>query len=126
MIDPKFCIKAVARMTMLRYFPADPIAQGEIGLLLQRMISRPEHLEWLTDMMVNHVGEWQGPKELRGLLCSRFKPADGIEEYTSIPGFAPADCEARNLEDHERYKQMDRAEPRTSRLLPAKDIKGLM
>ena len=91
------------------------------------MVEKPEHLAWLTDMMVNHVGEWQGPKELRGLLCSRYKPLDGIEEYTSIAGFAPADCEETGtLKRHtRRYKQMERGEQRTSQMLPAKDIKRL-
>lgn len=125
MIDIRDCMKAVGRMTILKYFPPDPIPQSEIAKLLQRMVEKQEHLAWLTDMMVNHVGEWQGSKELRGLLCSRFRPADGIEEYTSIPGFSPADCEARNLEDHERYKQMERGEQRTAQMLPAKEIKML-
>ena len=125
MIDRKTCMAAVAKMTMLRYFPADPVAQGEIGSFLQRMVDKPEHLSWLTDMMMNHVEEWQGPKELRGLLCSRFRPLDGIEEYTSIAGFSPADCEARNLEDHERYKQMERGEQRAAQMLSAKEVKRL-
>lgn len=125
MIDIKICMKAVGRMTLLRYFPGDAAPAAELAKVLQRMVAEESHLEWLVDMMINHVGEWQGPKELRGLLCSRYKPADGIEEYTSIAGFSPADCEARNLEDHERYKQMDRGEERPSQMLPVKDIKRI-
>ena len=107
MIDIKDCMRAVRKLTILKFFPGDHIAQGELAKLLQRMVAKQEHVDWLVLMLIDHVGEWPGPKELRGLLCSRFKPLDGIEEYTSIAGFSPADCEARNLEQSERHKRLD-------------------
>lgn len=107
MIPIKLCMKYVGRLGMMKYFRADPIAQGEMARWLQKMVEREDQLEWLVATLIDHVGEWPGPKEVRGLLCSRFKPADGIEENTSIAGFTPADCEARNLEKSERYKQLD-------------------
>ena len=86
---------AVAQMTILRYFPADPIQRAMVMDLLARIVGTREQLSWLVRTLVDRVGEWRGPSELRGIFCNRFKPADGIEADCSIPKFTPADNEAR-------------------------------
>jgi hypothetical protein len=85
---------AVAQMTILRYFPAESIGRAMVMDLLARMVGTAEQLNWLTRTLIDRVGEWQGPAQLRGLFCTRFKPADGIEGPTcTIAGFTPADSE---------------------------------
>lgn len=69
---------AVASLSLCRYFPADPASRAALATLLARMVPHREALTWLTDTQVNVIGEWRGAKELRGLLCSRYTPNDGI------------------------------------------------
>ena len=75
-INPKDIKRSVTRMGMLKYFPADAETRGEIGALLARMCPHLEALEWLTRQLIDGVGEWPGPAELRRILCSRWAPAD--------------------------------------------------
>ncbi len=89
---------AMGRLGMLSYFPSEPSIQAAIMDLLARMCPHREALEWLVDQMVNHVGQWKGPAELRGVLCWRWTPADGVEASCSIPGFTPSDGEALTIE----------------------------
>lgn len=93
---------AVARMGVLRYFPTDPHAQLEIMRLLERMVPHAAALDWLTETLIDRVGEWQGPKELRGILCAKFRPKDGIEEWSTIPGFTASDSEIEQAQP-QRY-----------------------
>ena len=78
-------------------FPASPGAREEILHLLARMCDRADRLNWLVQTMVDQVGTWHGTVELRGVYCTRFRPADGIEAYcTGTPNFTALDCEAEN------------------------------
>jgi hypothetical protein len=90
---------ALAQLSMLRYFPSgesSEMAQEAIVGLLRRLCGTREQLAWLVSEMVNHVGTWPGPAEVRGLFCSRYKPADGIEADCSLPGYSPADGEVKS------------------------------
>jgi len=67
---------ALTKLTMLRFWPAEPDTRIEAGELLARMVPSREALDWLTDAMLRD-GEWKGPGDMRRLLASRFTPADG-------------------------------------------------
>jgi hypothetical protein len=95
---------AMSMLKMLSYFPPDPGAQGAVMELLAKMCPSREALGWLIETMTNIVGEWKGPAELRGLLCTQFRPADGIERSCSIPGFRPDDFEAKHYDEHQAIK----------------------
>jgi hypothetical protein len=62
------------------------------------MCSSPAEIAWLACEMVNVVGEWNGPKELRGVFCSRYRPADGIEMDSTHPAYTADAGEQRSLE----------------------------
>jgi hypothetical protein len=81
-------VKAVDMLACLKYFPAEAGAREAIMLLFERMISIPEQIEWLVRTMIDEVGEWPGPKEVRGIFCSRFKPKDGVEVYATTRLFS--------------------------------------
>lgn len=91
---------AVAKLSVLRFFPAESVARAAVMDLLSRMVEKKEHLDWLVVIMIDQVGEWHGPKELRGVLCTRYKPMDGIDVYCSIPGFTAADSEAKSAQKY--------------------------
>lgn len=98
--------QAVQSLGALRFFPSDEGARLEIMRLLERMVSTPEQLAWLVRTMVDEVGEWQGPKELRGVYCTRFAPGDGIDADCASGKFSPAAMEARAFEQHTTLKQL--------------------
>jgi hypothetical protein len=95
-------VHAVGRLGGLAFFPTDEAAKAEIMRLLQRLVSTSEQLEWLCTTMLDRVGTWRGPVELRGVFCTKFKPADGIEaNCLQTAGFTAMDSEAAYLDDPE-------------------------
>lgn len=95
---------AINELSMCEYFPSEAGARGAIQLLLARMCPDREALEWLVREFVDRIGKWHGPVELRGILCTRYKPADGIEASSSLPGYRPEDAYERHLEQHAQRK----------------------
>ena len=76
--------------------------------------------------MIDRVGEWKGPKELRGIFCTRFKPRDGIEELSQTSGFTPEDSEMASIWESAERKRLEATPKRMARgLLTAKEIDGL-
>lgn len=69
----------IARLAMLKFFPADPEARTSIVGMVCEMADNDGQVDWLTRRMLVLYNEWPGPKELRALFCSRHKPSDGIE-----------------------------------------------
>ncbi|MCL4853371.1 MAG: hypothetical protein KJZ78_18605 [Bryobacteraceae bacterium] len=96
--------RANARLAMCSFYPSDEAVQAAIMELLAKMCPSLEALQWLTTTMIDRVGVWKGPMELRGVLCWRYKPADGVEANSSLPGFRPEDGEALSLERHAQLK----------------------
>lgn len=90
-------VQAVRRMSILKYFPSDEVARVEIMRLLDRLVSTPEQLDWLVNALIDEVGEWPGPKEVRGIFCTRFPPKDGVETDAEHSKFSPIAMEARQL-----------------------------
>jgi hypothetical protein len=106
---------AVRRLGVIPFFPADEDARLEIMRQLEAMIgyetlygSTPqERLDWLVDAAVNGMRRWGGIPELRGLLCSRWRPGDRIEAYSSLPGYRPEDSESLVLAEHRNHKAIE-------------------
>jgi enoyl-CoA hydratase/carnithine racemase len=90
---------------MLPFFPQE--ARASVMMLLAKMCPHRRALRWLVEEVVNHVGKWPGPAELRGLLCTRYDPADGIDHWCSLPGYTAADAEARHYAQHEQLKTQE-------------------
>lgn len=110
---------SLEKWSMLRYWPSEPRTRAEIGALLIRMVPHREALDWLTDQLLNRIGEWPGPAELRGILCQKFVPLDGIQGYSSLPGFTAEDAEQRYLE-----RQAQESETMLSQI-PRKFLEGI-
>lgn len=117
--------KSVERLGALKFFPADPAARVVVMDLLRRMCGEKEHLTWLIYVLINHVGEWPGPAQMRALYATRFKPADGDEgPYCTIAGFTPVEAEAKFYElegtRHQRQLESWKDENKMLRLMEAK------
>ncbi len=92
-----------AMKELIPFFPTDGKALAAIVILLDKMISTKEQLEWLLYASCNEMRKWEGFVSLRALYCTRYRPADGgSEPECTLPGFTPQDCE----EDyHRRYQE---------------------
>lgn len=97
MLEPKHIVSAVESLGCLAMFPSSPAAREEIMRLIERIVAEHEQLDWLVRTMIDQVGTWHGPAELRAVFCTRFRPADGVEKYSALPGFTAGDIEAENL-----------------------------
>ena len=104
--SPLEIAKAVEDFGCLRYFPNEPGAREAVMELLERMVESPEALRWLVRTMIDEVGEWQGPMELRGVYCTRFPPADGVEAWSSCGKFSPEAIESRAAIESAKYRAL--------------------
>ena len=106
---------AVGRLSVIPFFPADEHARLEIMRLVEDMIggevlygSTPQQrLDWLVKAAVNAMRTWGGIPELRGLLCTRWKPADRIEGYSSLPGYTAQNSRSLTLAEHRHLKSIE-------------------
>jgi hypothetical protein len=64
---------------------------------LAEMCPHREALRWLVRQVVNYAAKWPGLAEVRGILCTRYDPADGIDGYSTIPGYRADDAEMRYI-----------------------------
>lgn len=87
MIDAKKATESLARMSLLKFFPADDYARAELVRFVGDMATTNEQVEWLVTRCLQLWNAWEGPKELRAIFCSKFKPADGVEAYSDLPQF---------------------------------------
>lgn len=103
MISEQMIATSVLRLSeCMTYFPQSPVLKVELARMLPRMIgsadirsagstySPEQRLNWLTEALIHGVGKWpeEGLKQIRGLYCCRFKPADKHEEACSLLGFS--------------------------------------
>lgn len=116
---PEEIIEASRALAILQFYPVDPAAREQIMLLLSRLATTKERLDWLVETMIHRVGVWRGPVEMRGVYCSRFRPADGVDgNCRETPGFTPEEIEAENTRGIPAAPELKR--------LDQKAIKGLL
>jgi hypothetical protein len=90
--------KAVGELAAIPYFPADEHARRAIMQQVSKFVDSPDRLRWLVGAALNTMREWKGLAELRGLYCTKFRPADGETADCTLPGYSPDDCEAAYYE----------------------------
>ncbi len=78
MLDFDRVADLLSGLTLLQYFPADDGARMELAKLVARMCSDESQVEWLVNRTIALCTEWPGPLVIRQILCSKFRPADGI------------------------------------------------
>lgn len=121
--------RATDQMQLLEFWRNDTGFVAAVQTYLALICPHTEALEWLTAALVNHIGKWPGPHEVRGLLCTKYDAADGVDAYCSLPGFSPIDFERKHLEKHESIMGRIPTNPlstigdiaKLKQLLPAED-----
>ncbi len=77
----------------LSFFPKDVRARLTLARLLRDFVTTKDQSQWLVRRMLQLFDVWPGPRELRALYCSRWKPRDGVEatseKYPAPPGYPP-------------------------------------
>ena len=91
------CIGAM--QATIPFFPTDELAVEIIARVLIRMVGSDQQLQWLTEEACIKMPKWgseyqSGLDELRGMYCKHHKPLDGIEGWSSVPGYRASDSEA--------------------------------
>lgn len=94
------CLDAVEGMAgVIPYFTKQGVGQRIIAAAIEQFINTNEELEWLMLRACGHIADWEkagGLMELRGMFCTRFKPADGIVTGATSPGFSGPDLERQH------------------------------
>jgi hypothetical protein len=93
-------VDAVDELAMLPFFPTE--SRGAVMALLGKMCPYRTALRWLVAEATNHLDRWPGPAELRGLLCTRYDAADGVDQWCSLPGYRAEDAEEKHYEQHKQ------------------------
>ena len=87
MTDAQQATRDMARLSVLKFFPTDQTARAEIVLMACKMARNNADIAWLANRCLELWNEWEGPREMRAVFCSKFRPADGIEAYSQLPRF---------------------------------------
>jgi hypothetical protein len=76
--------RAVNRLALMAFFPGDPEVRAALVDIVMEMCETRDQLDWLVARALKLYAKWPGIAELRALYCSRWKPLDGVEVYSSI------------------------------------------
>lgn len=83
--------EAVQQLAALKFFPSNVSARLAIVRVIRDMATTGDQVRWLIRRALQLFDSWEGPRELRALFCSRWKPRDGIEATSKLypEGFPP-------------------------------------
>jgi hypothetical protein len=98
-IDGISLAQATRALSVIGYFPRDPMAQGVIGDALASMCPNVDALRYVVRRACELYQNWErcGIQGLRQIVCYRYRPADGAEIYgtSAYPGGLPPDPQAQ-------------------------------
>jgi hypothetical protein len=72
-------------LEVLPFFPSSEGSMKALAHLVESMMTSDDQVEWLVNRMTGGLyAEWPGPAEVRAVFTNKFKPADGINGYSSV------------------------------------------
>lgn len=85
-MSPEAASGAIKILRGFRYYPKENDQfDALVGELLLDMCPSAEAAAWVVRRAFQlWNSEWKGPKELRALLCSKYRPADGVSGFTEL------------------------------------------
>ena len=82
----------------MSWFPDGAGAKAALMGVLGKMCHDDASIVWLAETTAALHGKWPGLGEVRAIYCSRFRPKDGIEIYSTVyPDGIPSQCERAQL-----------------------------
>jgi hypothetical protein len=117
-------------LALLKFFPSDPRAQTQLLALVCQMIESEEQAEWLVRIALNTWNEWEGPRELRALFCTKYRPRDGVEAFITASlsqgnSFWDAECQLFRWRSTGIAKTWEECTPEEREKLPGHMNPGL-
>lgn len=96
------------RLNLIRFYPKDhhDVILDDIAQFAGPEC-RAQRLQWLVSAARAAMKAEGWRDDLRGLWCTRFKPADGVEADCSLAGHTPADIENEKLLAHREVKTIE-------------------
>lgn len=102
---------------IIPFFPKERKSRALVAQMIGSFVNTPEELEWLVLTACGSFRDWDkagGVVELRGLFCTRYRPADGITANCTTPGLKTEEAELRYLiremeENRQRFGAYQRA-----------------
>ncbi len=77
--------KFITRLSLLKFFPAEPELRLMIIEMVEAFAETDEQVEWLGRRMISGIyQEWPGIHELRACFCNRYRPKDGISVFSTV------------------------------------------
>lgn len=76
--------RCIDRLSLLPFFPSSPGQRAALAAMLLEMCSSDDQLDFIARQYMKHYRKWEGPTELRAILCGKFKPRDGIEATSAV------------------------------------------
>lgn len=115
---------------LVPFFPFDLEAKGIISTEIYKFVGTVAQLNWFKTACIQQMPKWQSVPHLRAIYATRYSPADGLPAVLQMPGYSPADQEARfflreveendkRLAGYRRQAQLAPPEDRAPFLLPA-------
>lgn len=87
MLSANVISRAIEDMSLLNFFPPERAWPALVNLI-RTMCSTDAEVQWLAARVVQVWNKWEGPAELRAVLCSKFRPADGVEGDSTLAQFS--------------------------------------
>ena len=84
MVNVSKATATIGQLSILKFFPSDLEARVALVGIVCQFADDNEKIEWLVRRALVVFNEWPGPRELRALYCSRWKPADGAEAHSML------------------------------------------
>ena len=76
--------RLVASMATIPFFPAEETARLALVDTLGEMAENEDQVRWLVRRMRNLYSQWPGEREMRACFCSRYRPKDGLNAYSTV------------------------------------------
>ncbi len=103
MMTPRGAQKAVDRLSLIRFFPADPGARAVLMEELGGMCESDEQAEWLSQRATEQCDEWPGMKGLWQIYFTKFPPRNDRQraidrgDWNEVPRLMMGDVAPRRL-----------------------------
>jgi hypothetical protein len=79
-------MQMLAELAVLPFFPAgNESVLIALARLVGQMCRTEDEVRWLVDRMTSGIySAWPGPQEMRACFCSKFRPRDGLNAYSTV------------------------------------------
>lgn len=82
-MNAKDLLQLLCALKGLKFFPKGAIPLRGLAAICAAMTDDIERIRWVVKRLLTLYDEWPGPREFRAVYCSRWRPLDGQEAWSS-------------------------------------------